>query len=63
MSFITSGMHNFRTVDNFIPSNKFAVGGSLGHDATCVASKVALLCPHSLWRNEQNALLRDVEEQ
>ena len=37
MSFITSGMHNFRAVNNLIPSNEFALGGPLCHDAICVA--------------------------
>ena len=37
MSFITSGMHNYRSVDNLIPSNRFDLGGPFYHDVTCVA--------------------------
>ena len=37
MSFITSGMHNYRSVDTLIPSNKLVLGGPICHDVTCVA--------------------------
>ena len=33
-SFITSGMHNYRSVNTLIPSNKFALGGPICHDVT-----------------------------